>query len=45
MRRRKRRGQSPKGDLMVGVLELSDVLLQVLMFVVRIPVLLLRLLS
>lgn len=30
---------------MVGVLELSDVLLQVLMFVVRIPVLLLRLLS
>lgn len=44
MRRHDRRGRFTRGDLLSGVLEMSDVLGLVLSFVVRIPVLLVRLL-
>ena len=45
MRRRDRREQSAKGDLLAGALEMADVLWPVLTFVLRIPALLLRLLN
>lgn len=45
MRRRDRRARTTRGDLLAVVLEMGDVLWLVLTFVVRLPVLLLRLLT